>query len=145
MDSLPLDAWGQGWYAVESIGGRCEALTLKAIHGGTGFGSETGSGASFAAGGNHGPEQGIDRLQGISGGFPDCVPVIIQMEAGCWRGCCMIGRAMRDESRSWPANSKSPPNVISLVLRGKWSSVITADDKELICRDLGRLICGCGG
>ena len=103
MDSLPLDAWGQGWYAVESIGGRCEALTLKAIHGGTGFGSETGSGASFAAGGNHGPEQGIDRLQGISGGFPDCVPVIIEIrgtEAGCWRGCCMIGQAVRDESRS---------------------------------------------
>jgi hypothetical protein len=26
----------------------------------------------------------IGRLWGISGGFLDLVPVIIQMEAGCW-------------------------------------------------------------
>ena len=35
-------------------------------------------------------------MEGISGGFPDCVPVIIQMEAGCWMGCCMIGRVFKD-------------------------------------------------
>ena len=24
------------------------------------------------------------------------LPVIIQMEAGCWRGCCMIGEVFED-------------------------------------------------
>ena len=53
----------------------------------------SGQGGKSAAG------KGIDRLWGISGGFADQVPVIIQMEAGCWRRCCVIGRAMRDKSR----------------------------------------------
>jgi hypothetical protein len=44
--------------------------------------------------------KGIDRLWGISGGVLDLVAVIIQMEAGCWRGCCMIGSAMNREWRS---------------------------------------------
>ena len=37
----------------------------------------SGQGGKSAAG------KGIDRLWGISGGFADQVPVIIQMEAGC--------------------------------------------------------------
>ena len=54
-------------------------------------------------GGNLMAEMEIDRLWGIPGGFLDRVAVIIEItgiEAGYWRGCCMIGRAMRDESRS---------------------------------------------
>jgi hypothetical protein len=46
--------------------------------------------------GNQAPELEIDRLWGISGGFLDRVAVIIQMEAGCWRGCCMIGGVVKD-------------------------------------------------
>ena len=37
---------------MESVGCRCEALTIKEIHGGTGFGAGTGSGASFRIRGN---------------------------------------------------------------------------------------------
>ena len=43
------------------------------------------------------PGKEIGRLWGISGGFLDCEPVIIEIkgiEAGCWRGCCMIGRVL---------------------------------------------------
>ena len=40
-------------------------------------------------------EKGIGRLWGFSGGFLDLVPVIVYYEAGCWRGCCMIGQVFK--------------------------------------------------
>jgi hypothetical protein len=77
-------AWG---------GERCEALTLTAIHGGTGFGAGRTWEPFCLAGGNQLAEKEIDRLWGIPGGFPGQVPVIIQMEDGCWRRGCIFGRA----------------------------------------------------
>jgi len=55
-------------------------------------------------------------LWGISGGFPDRVAVIIEItgiEAGCWMGLFYDWLAMGDESRSWPADSKPQPKVVT--------------------------------
>ena len=72
----------------------------KAHHGSTGFGAEMTSEPISPAEGNQTAEKHGDRSHVIPGGFADQVPVIIQMDAGRWRGCCMIGTAMRDESSS---------------------------------------------
>jgi hypothetical protein len=64
------------------------ALTIKSITGGTGFGAGRTWEPFSPVKGNETAEKGIDRFWGISGGFPDCVPVIIEIagiEAGCWR------------------------------------------------------------
>jgi hypothetical protein len=80
------------------------------------------------------PEKGIDRLWGVPGGFLDLVAVIIVeitgIEAGCWRGCCMIGRAMRDESRARPANSNPQPNAIMLALPPVCSALLCVGQNE---------------
>jgi hypothetical protein len=39
------------------------------------------------AGGNQAPEKEIDRLWGIAGGSPDCVPVTIVEITGIEAGC----------------------------------------------------------
>jgi hypothetical protein len=72
----------------------------KAHHGGTSFGAEMTWGPLSIANGNQSAEKQADRSQVILGGFADQVPFIIQLESGCWRRCCMIGGAMRDESKS---------------------------------------------
>ena len=86
MDFLPLVAWllggvcgGERW---KNVGGRCEALTIKEIHGGTGFGAEMTCELFSGQGGNLTAEMEIDRLWGIPGGFLDLVAVIIEMEDG---------------------------------------------------------------
>lgn len=69
---------------MESVG---RTVTIKPIHGGTGFGAG-GTWELFSGqGGNSALEKEMNRLWGISGGFPDQVPVIVEItgiEAGCW-------------------------------------------------------------
>jgi hypothetical protein len=63
-------------------GERFQALTIKWIRGGTGFGAGRTWELFYGQGGNLMAEMKIDRLWGIPGGFADQVPVIIEMEAG---------------------------------------------------------------
>ena len=59
-------------------------------------------------------------MWGISGGFVDLATVIIKVEAGRWRGYCMIGRMFEDQEKPKSVKSKAT-EVISLALQGNWT------------------------
>jgi len=103
---------GERW---KNVGGRCEALTIKAIHGGTGFGAGRTWEPFSPVKGNQIAEKGDRSVGGHSWGFSRLRAHYYRNHGH--RGWLLEGllddwQGNEDESRSGPANSNPQPNVI---------------------------------